>query len=98
MLESLDYIDEDGSNVPCEITVFALSTCGFCKRSLMFLRDNHIRFKYIYVDLLDMELKEKVKSALSDKFTTRIGFPFAVLNGNEYLRGFNQEEWAKKLL
>ena len=33
----------DGKVDAGELTVYALSTCGFCKRALAFLRDNSIR-------------------------------------------------------
>jgi glutaredoxin len=98
MIDTIEFVHEDGRNKPCDIAVYALSTCGFCKRSLAFLRENSIAFRYVYVDLLDAAMKDTVKSALSDTFKTRIGFPFAVLNGNEYLRGFVQDEWEKRLL
>ena len=37
MLDQLSYTDVPGSRSDHEITVYALSTCGFCKRALGFL-------------------------------------------------------------
>lgn len=98
MIEGLLYTEEKGTNEPCDITVFALSTCGFCKRGLKFLRDNSIKFKYIYVDHLDEPTKEKLKASLTGRFNTRIGYPFLVMDDKEFLRGFVQHEWEQKLL
>jgi glutaredoxin-like protein NrdH len=97
MIDKIEYINEEGEKCPCEITVYALSTCGFCRRSILFLKEKNIKFRYVHVDLLDTETKDEVKNYLSEKFNTRIGFPFAVLDGRDFLRGFDQQEWEKKL-
>jgi len=98
MIDQLHFVEEDGTNNTHEITVYALSTCGFCKRGLQFLRDHSIKFKYIFIDHLDMDTKEKLKSILSDTYRTRIAFPFLVLNGKEVIHGFDIEERENKLL
>ncbi len=96
VIENLQFIHEEGDRAPFEVTLYALSTCGFCRKSIMFLKENRIKFRYVHVDLLDFETKEKVKRYLTEKFSTRLGFPFAVLDDREFLRGFNREEWEKK--
>jgi len=98
MTPDIKYTEEKGTISGNDITVYALSTCGFCKRGLQFLRDHSLAFRYVYVDKLDIKMKEHIKQSLSGQFNTRIGFPFVVINKNNYLRGFVKEEWEKKLL
>jgi glutaredoxin len=95
MYQELEFVKEDGSNQKYDITVFALSTCGFCRRGLQFLRENKIKFKYIYVDKMDFEVKEKVKTELQEKFKERVVFPYLVLNDTEVLTGFIEEKWKE---
>ncbi|HUU88995.1 MAG TPA: glutaredoxin family protein [Candidatus Glassbacteria bacterium] len=96
MLEELEYTIDEGENTPFNITVYALSTCGFCKRGLAFLRDNKIKFRYIFVDMIGQDLRLRTKKELSDKYNERIGFPFVVLNdGETILVGFKEEKWKE---
>ena len=98
MIENLDYTSESGSIEKNNITVYALSTCGFCRRGLQFLRDNSIKFKYVYVDKLEPEVKNKVKDELNEKYKERVVFPFLVLNEQKVLLGFVEDEWKASLL
>ncbi|HUT82911.1 MAG TPA: glutaredoxin family protein [Candidatus Bathyarchaeia archaeon] len=99
MLEKLKFTKEQGEKNPCDIEVYALSTCGFCKRALEFLRTNKITFRYIYVDLQESDLRMKIKKELTDRFDERLGFPFAVINGGEkILVGFTEEKWKEAFL
>ena len=96
MLEGLDFTLEDGEKNPCDITVYALSTCGFCKKGLAFLRDNNLKFKFIYVDQMAQDLRMRTKKELSDRYNERIGFPFVVIdNGDKILVGFKEEKWKE---
>ncbi|NHJ32759.1 MAG: glutaredoxin family protein [Asgard group archaeon] len=99
MHEKLDFVSEEGEKNPCDIQVYALSTCGFCKRGLEFLRKNKIKFRYIYVDQLDSQIRMKIKRDLRDKFEERLGFPFVVIDGGEKVMvGFMEDKWKKQFL
>ena len=79
MLNELDYTIEEGESSPYDICVYALSTCGFCKKGINFLREKKVKFRYIYVDLIGQDLRLRTKKELSDKYNERIGFPFVVI-------------------
>ncbi|MFW9923387.1 MAG: glutaredoxin family protein [Candidatus Thorarchaeota archaeon] len=98
MLKDLEYKYEEGEFDIADITVYALSTCGFCRSALAFLRENKIKFKYIYVDLQNPDIRNGIKQDLRDKFDERIGFPFVVINGKETLVGFREDTWKEKFL
>ena len=92
MHEDLEFTSEVGKNNSHEVIVYALSTCGFCKRALNFLRKNSIEFRYIYVDKLERDVKEKIKNDLKAKYETRVGFPFMILDGKAIV-GFIEDRW-----
>ena len=96
MYEDITFIEEDGKIATNELTVFALSTCGFCRRGLNFLKENEVKFRYVYIDKMDdLEKKSKLKKDLQEKFNKRVAFPFLVCNDNKACVGFIESEWRE---
>lgn len=98
MFDYLKYTTKDGTNSRRDVEVYALSTCGFCKRALAFLDDQGIAYRYVHVDLVPLEDKNRAKAELAEKFKTFVSFPFAVIDDSEYLVGFIEADWRKTLL
>lgn len=96
-LEELPYTTIAGSSSERAITVYALSTCGFCKRAMAFLEDRGIAYRYIYVDQIPLETKNEVKSVLKERFKENVAFPFAVIDDSSHLVGFIQPDWVRTL-
>jgi glutaredoxin len=97
MLETLEYIDVPGSDSGHEITIYALSTCGFCKRALAYLDTKGFAYRYVYMDRLPLETKNAAKQVLKDRFKDSVAFPFAVIDGDKHLVGFIEPDWAATL-
>jgi len=97
MLETLEYTVVDGPRTSPELTVYALSTCGFCKRAIAFLDRNGFRYRYLYVDRIPLETKNEIKRELKEAFKVDIAFPFVVAGEKEYLVGFIEIDWKKTL-
>jgi len=93
MYEDIMFIEEDGKNATNELTVFALSTCGFCRRGMNFLRENDVKFRYVYIDKIEFEIKSKLKKELKEKFNKRVAFPFLVCNDEKAIVGFVRSDW-----
>ncbi len=93
--EGIDFIEKNGKNALNELKVFALSTCGFCRRGMNFLRENDVKFKYIYIDKIDYERKSKLKKDLQEKFNKRVAFPFLVCNDEKAIVGFVKSDWEE---
>jgi glutaredoxin len=97
MLDTLAYTSVPGSKADHEITVYALSTCGFCKRALAFLKARDIAHRYIHMDLVPLETKNETKKILKERFKDDIAFPFAIIDGDKHLVGFIEPDWIKTL-
>jgi glutaredoxin-like protein NrdH len=97
MLDDLNYTDVPGGKADHEITVYALSTCGFCKRALAYLNDKGISYRYLYMDHIPLEKKNEVKKILKERFKVDIAFPFAVVDGDKHLVGFIEPDWTRTL-
>ncbi|MBU0936714.1 MAG: glutaredoxin [Spirochaetes bacterium] len=97
MRETLEYTTVEGDKKQPAIVVFSLSTCGFCKRALVFLETNHFAYSYAHLDKITLDQKTAIKKELLDEFGTAVAFPFVIFDGKEALVGFVEEEWKKKL-
>ncbi len=96
-LNQLDYELVEGTRRDHDIVVYALSTCGFCKRAISFLKDNDYAFRYIHLDLIPIETKNEVKQVLREKFKENPAFPFVVIDDSKHLIGFIQRDWERTL-
>ena len=84
---------ENGSRNCGDIKLYALSTCAFCKKALKYLRENSISFMYVFVDDMDPDEKDKLKSELKEKYKRDVGFPFMIINDDKIIVGFREEEY-----
>jgi len=98
MFDYLNYTAVNGTDTRHDIEVYALSTCGFCKRAMAFLADKDIAYRYVHVDLVDIAIKNRAKAELKEKFDEHISFPYAIIDGKTTLIGFIEADWRKTLL
>lgn len=79
------------------VTMYTISTCGFCKAAKAFLREHDIPFEFIDIDLLDQEEKRSVlKEARAIANKDRLSFPTIVI-GDTVIIGFKEYEVRKAL-
>lgn len=97
MLDTLNYTDVPGSRADHDITVYALSTCGFCKRAIAYLKAKDVAYRYVYMDNVPLETKNATKKILKERFKADVAFPFAVIDGDKHLVGFIEPDWTKTL-
>lgn len=79
-----------------EVVLFALSTCGWCKKTRMFLEGSGIDFKCIYVDLLTGDEKSEVINEIK-KWNPDLSFPTVVINNKDVIVGFKEDKLREKL-
>ncbi len=79
-----------------EVVLFALSTCGWCKKTRMLLEELGIDFKYIYVDLLTGDERSEVINEVQ-KWNPQLSFPTVVINNEDVITGFKEDEIREKL-
>jgi glutaredoxin-like protein NrdH len=91
--EKLKFTVQEGKDSRHDLTVYALSTCGYCKRALAYLQEKSLAFRYVYIDLLPPDVKTELKDELKEKFQRTLLFPFLVVDGKEATAGFDQEKW-----
>ena len=83
----LKHVDgEDKGNV----LLFALSTCGWCKRVRMLLEDLEVGYDYIYVDLTSGDERSEAVSTLKE-FNEAVSFPTLIINNKDVIIGYEEE-------
>ena len=97
MFERFSLTFVDGPTKDHNLTVLALSTCGFCKSSMRFLNDKGLAYSYVLVDKLEPAHKEQLKDEFRSAFTERLLYPILIVDDKEVLTGFIQADWKLTL-
>ncbi len=74
-----------------KIVLFALSTCGWCKKTKRLLNDLGVEYSYVDVD----QLKENEKTEAVDelkKWNPKCSFPTLVIDDENCIVGFKEDE------
>jgi glutaredoxin-like protein NrdH len=79
-----------------KLVLYALSTCGWCKKTRMLLEDLGVQYKYIYVDLLEGEERKEIIEQVK-KWNPQLSFPTLVVNDEKCIVGFNEDEVKETL-
>jgi glutaredoxin len=87
----------EGSKSDHDLRLYAISTCGWCKKTRNFLESNDVAYEYVYVDLLKGQDQAEVVEEVS-KLNPDRTFPTLVIDGDEVLIGFKEDAFKEKIL
>jgi glutaredoxin-like protein NrdH len=79
-----------------ELLVYTLSTCGWCRRVKRFLDELGVEYCYVEVDNEKGAERETTSRELK-KWNPRLSFPTIVINGEQCIIGFKEDEIRKAL-
>ena len=92
----MQTIKVEGNNKKHKIILYAISTCGWCKRTKQTLKDLDIEYEYIDIDLSSREDKKEVtKDILSRK--GRLAYPTVIIDNKILLTGPSKEKLREVL-
>ena len=74
-----------------KLVLFALSTCGWCKKTRALIEDLNADYNYVYVDLLKVEERDEVVEMVK-KWNPQVSFPTLVINDEKTIVGFKEDE------
>jgi glutaredoxin len=77
------------------IVLYALSTCGWCKKTKRLLNEMGVEYYYNDVDLLEGKSKEKTLEEIS-RWNPACTFPTLVID-NKCIVGYQEEEIKKTI-
>jgi glutaredoxin-like protein NrdH len=79
-----------------KVTVYALSTCVWCKMTKQFLSDNGVEYEFVDVDLLDDEEKSKAHTAITSKGGI-LSYPTIIVDDKTLITGFRKDKLTEAL-
>jgi glutaredoxin len=85
----------DGENKG-KIMLYALSTCGWCRKTKDFLSKLGVEYSYIFVDEVDDNDREKIMEDVG-KWNPRRSFPTVVINDEKCIVGYREDEIKEAL-
>ena len=88
----MNYTKVNGKNKKHHVILFALSTCGWCRKTKELLKSLEVEFNYVDVDTLSdndlVTVRQEVK-----KHNPHVSFPTIVIdNGKEVIIGYQDEK------
>ena len=79
-----------------KVKLYALSTCGWCKKTRRFLDANNVEHQCDYVDLLTGAERARVMAEM-ERWNPRRTFPTVVVDDSEVVVGFNENRLREVL-
>jgi glutaredoxin-like protein NrdH len=79
-----------------KVTLYALSTCVWCKLTKEYLNENNVEYEYIYVDLADENDKQKIHEIIQDKGGS-ISYPTTIVDDKVVITGFRKDKFKEIL-
>lgn len=79
-----------------KITLYALSTCGWCKKTKDFLKKLGVEYSYIFVDTLEGKDRSETMDEV-EKWNPLRSFPTIVINDEKCIVGYKEDEIKRAL-
>jgi glutaredoxin-like protein NrdH len=79
-----------------QVMLYALSTCGWCKKTRELLEQLGVDYDYTYVDLLRGEEQSIVIKEIQ-KYNPACSFPTLVIDSKKCIVGFKEDEIREAL-
>jgi glutaredoxin-like protein NrdH len=86
----VNWIQVDGAHKG-DVKIYALSTCGWCKKTKAFLRELGVEYSYADVDQLSGSDRNTALQEV-ERWNPNRSFPTVVINDREAIVGYRPEE------
>jgi len=91
----MQWMKVDGTDMG-SVQLFALSTCGWCRKTKTLLDEMNVAYEYMYVDQLSGAEREEAIQAAS-KWNPARSFPVIVFGGSRAVLGFKPDDIKREL-
>ena len=79
-----------------DVLLYALSTCGWCRKTKDLLDALGVEYKYVDVDLLDKEARSEATKEITN-WNPRCSFPTMVIDGDRCIVGYQADKIREAL-
>jgi glutaredoxin len=92
----LEFKRVEGGRRDHAVRLYALSTCGWCRRVKDYLGEMGVEYEFVDVDLCSRDEKREVTLFLRERGLP-LTFPLVVVDGSTFISGFRPEELSRAL-
>ena len=92
----LNFTKVEGRNQEHRVRLYALSTCGWCRKLKEFMADRGVAYEYVDVDLCSRDEKREVTLFLRGH-NLPLTFPLTVVDESTFISGYRPEELSRAL-
>jgi glutaredoxin len=92
-MEKIEHVNGENKG---KIMLYALSTCGWCRKTKELLGNLGVEYSYVYVDLLEEDDQSNAMDEVKH-WNPRCSFPTTVINDKTCIVGFKEDEIKKAL-
>lgn len=85
-----------GRNNKHKVLLYAISTCGWCKRAKKFLNDNNVGYEFVDIDLSSGEDKQEVRRDIQSR-GGRLAYPTLIIDDKILLTGASPDKLREVL-
>jgi glutaredoxin len=86
----------EGSNDKNKVFLYTLSTCGWCKKTKEFMKENNIKYEYIDLDKCSKEDQKTAVNQLKER-KLPVAFPIVIINEDNVIQGFKKDQIIEAL-
>lgn len=79
-----------------DVLLFALSTCGWCRKTKNLLNDLGVEYRYVDVDLVDGDARKEAIEQIG-RWNPSRSFPTMVIDNTRCIVGFQEQETKEAL-
>ncbi|MGB2696649.1 MAG: glutaredoxin family protein [Candidatus Zixiibacteriota bacterium] len=79
-----------------QVVLYALSTCGWCRKTKRLLNDLGVEYHYTDVDLLEENERDEVMKTVK-RHNPKGSFPTIVIDDRKCISGFDEDEIKREL-
>jgi glutaredoxin-like protein NrdH len=91
----MQFSKVSGKKSDHKVTLYALSTCVWCKMTKQFLSENGVAYEFVDVDLLEDDDREKARQAITSKGAS-LSYPTIIVD-NTVITGFRKDKLKEAL-
>ena len=84
----IEHVDGEDKG---KIMLYALSTCGWCRKTKELLTNSGVAFDYLFVDYLEGDERDDTMDKVK-KWNPRCSFPTLVINDKDCIVGYKEDQ------
>jgi glutaredoxin-like protein NrdH len=92
----MSIVKVEGTNKSHRVFLYTLSTCGWCKKTKEFLRENGVEFEYLDMDLCSPEERAEAVRVIKER-RAPLGFPIIMVDDGVVISGFKPDRIKEAL-